>query len=1029
MDEQKRDLVRHTAYEQTRTDLKGFQGSKTSKRVSCNPPNIKCGGRCIPPTWDCRLKGQGTNAELKVHAQDISAGIASVQRGGVDVAKGVVSLNPARVERGRRSLIRGAVKIAPGDNLEKKKQLRKKLEQNTNVIAGAVAIGLAASGGYMVGRKLVPDKWKRKWEGPAINAFNQVLDVAPIIGGNRARQRQAAQMAATSLGGAITKGVKMQAVGQRAAGNDGGIGPLAFRARSANTAGAGVDARLSEIAAQKRSFEDWKQESTQALFGAKVNGHSIFSERATNEYLVSQYNLQSSRKVGAVAPGTNLSGATQSERNINVKNALAAKLQTMGEDMKTDAKLRGFPDTDAGRNRYVKEVALPGVERGLGKMSALQKQNALREASDLINSSWTKEGATRRAALIHKSTVEGYDTYFEKVAANVRRFSGNPVNRESPLGDANTALARYTIGRQAGTSPQIRSRNHADLLLREHYHTNVMGQNSGYIVSESRAKSIAQQITRSTTTPTTAQAFKTLNDNGFPYARSGKNATPTASKAPKTGLKAQQNLAALAKKIMAREGNSGMSYAAALRAARAEQTRGDDEHMSPTITKRNPPEPLVTNSAPTVVNGPTSTEHLPKDEDEMVTPLMPVSKMSESPSPKEAEELAQEKPAKPEGTVKISLNLEIPSSAIKTDAIPPRVAAYLQTREDLRGKSCGGSYIPKAHNCTKGQGKGATPESGTKSGGISGKQIAAAVLVGSVGAVAVAAANDAYQLNNGLGMPDTVSVRTAIKPHLNGGRGSDPAVMQAALGRYYDQQVKEHGWKVGDLIYSKTKNEPVSHFAIYMGKNKEGIHGFAMMGVDGLNGKQGALDVLEAGTGAKKKSGLLYAKAPSNKQPKVKYSPEEIASRVSRLQGKKLDYDTFNANCESWANMIVSGKSRSLQSQRLTLVGKTAIRGVYKSLESISALDEDYPKQVRSGDRIQKVARWLDNTNPRGNDLGYQAMVQRNSKYRKDAANSETLGLIDPSTVIKEHMSDIEAVSATKRWLMVLTAVSADGPN
>ena len=683
---------------------------------------MKCGGRCIPPTWDCRLKGEGTNAELKVHSQDISAGIASVQRGGVDVAKGFVSLNPARVERGRRSLIRGAVKIAPGDNLEKKKQLRKKLEQNTNVIAGAVAIGLAASGGYMVGRKLVPPKWRTKWEGPAVSAFNQVLDAAPVIGGNRARQRQAGQMAATSLGGAITKGVKMQAVGQKAAGNVGGVGPLAFRTRSANTVGAGLGEKLGSIDASKRSFEDWKQESTQALFGAKVNGHSIFSDRATNEYLVSQYNLQSSRKVGAVARGTGLSGGTQAERNTNVKNALAAKLQTMGEDMKADAKLRGFPDTEVGRNRYIKEVALPGVERGLGKMSAMQKQNALKDASDLITSSWTKEGATRRAKLIHASTVENYDTYFGKVAANVQRFSGNPVNKDSPLGDANTALARYTIGRQTGTSPQIRSRNHADLLLREHYHTNVMGQRSGYIVSESRAKSIAKQITRSTTTPTTEQAFKTLNANGFPYARSGKNATPTASKAPapKTGLRAQQNLAALAKKIMAREGNSGMSYAAALRAARAEQkrrdsARGDDEHMSPTITKRNPPEPLVTNSTPTVVNGPTSTEHLPKDEDEMVTPLMPVSKMSESPSPKEAEQQGQGDAPKPEGTIKLNLNLELPASAVMgkvmQDSMPPRIAAYLQTREDLLGKSqgtgkkCGNSHIPRSHTCNIGRAK------------------------------------------------------------------------------------------------------------------------------------------------------------------------------------------------------------------------------------------------------------------------------------------------------------------------------------
>ena len=235
-------------------------------------------------------------------------------------------------ERGRRSVIRGAVKIAPGDNLEKKKQLRRTLERNSNMIAGVVAIGLAASGGYMVGRKFVPNKWRTKWEKPAISAFNQVLDGAPMIGANRARRRQAGQMAATSLGGAITKGVKMQAVGERARGNVGGIGPLAFRSTSANTTGAGLKSKLGDIAGSNRSFEDWKQESTQALFGAKANGHSIFSERATNEYLVAQYGLQESRKVGAVSRGTGTQGADQVARNKNVKNALAQKLATMGED-------------------------------------------------------------------------------------------------------------------------------------------------------------------------------------------------------------------------------------------------------------------------------------------------------------------------------------------------------------------------------------------------------------------------------------------------------------------------------------------------------------------------------------------------------------------------------------------------------------------------------------------------------------------------------------------------------------------------
>jgi len=38
------------------------------------------------------------------------------------------------------------------------------------------------------------------------------------------------------------------------------------------------------------------------------------------------------------------------------------------------------------------------------------------------------------------------------------------------------------------------------------------------------------------------------------------------------------------------------------------------------------------------------------------------------------------------------------------------------------------------------------------------------------------------------------------------------------------------------------------------------------------------------------------------------------------------------------------------------------------------------------------------------------------------------VGLIDPGNVIKPEMSDIEAISAAKRWLMVLSGVIANDP-
>ena len=260
-----------------------------------------------------------------------------------------------------------------------------------------------------------------------------------------------------------------------------------------------------------------------------------------------------------------------------------------------------------------------------------------------------------------------------------------------------------------------------------------------------------------------------------------------------------------------------------------------------------------------------------------------------------------------------------------------RVDAYLAVREDLRGKPCGASHIPKAHTCTKGEGR--TVAQQKKREAVKGKQIATALVIGTVGAAAVAAANDAYQLSTGMGMGTTPGVRTAVKPFMSDSFSkTDPKGVQAALGNYYDSKVKAEGWKTGDLVFNRTKNEPTAHFAIYMGK-KNSVHSFAQVGGDGLTAQSGSIAVTEAGQGANRKfaSGVVFERAPSGKQPKVKYSPTQIAARVEALKGKTLDYDVFNANCESWARMIVSGNSRSTQAARLSQVGNLAIRGVYKA--------------------------------------------------------------------------------------------------
>jgi hypothetical protein len=72
-----------------RLDAARSRSGKTSRRVSCNPPNVRCGGRCIPPAWDCRLKGEGPDPQLRAVKTDPLSGFANIQRGIGRISKAV----------------------------------------------------------------------------------------------------------------------------------------------------------------------------------------------------------------------------------------------------------------------------------------------------------------------------------------------------------------------------------------------------------------------------------------------------------------------------------------------------------------------------------------------------------------------------------------------------------------------------------------------------------------------------------------------------------------------------------------------------------------------------------------------------------------------------------------------------------------------------------------------------------------------------------------------------------------------------
>ena len=155
---------RTAAYLETkaRMDAARERTGKTRRQVTCTPPNVKCGGRCIPPNWDCRLKGKGPDPHLRAVRTDPVGGLANIERGVKRISKGVRKGSFSEIEGGKRAIVRGVVKATPGD-IQRKKKLQADLERR----AGVIATGLAVVGfGLFSHNQLKRAPFLQKWSGP-----------------------------------------------------------------------------------------------------------------------------------------------------------------------------------------------------------------------------------------------------------------------------------------------------------------------------------------------------------------------------------------------------------------------------------------------------------------------------------------------------------------------------------------------------------------------------------------------------------------------------------------------------------------------------------------------------------------------------------------------------------------------------------------------------------------------------------------------------------------------------------------------
>lgn len=166
---------------------------KTNKRVKCNPPNKKCGSRCIPADWDCRLTGEGADAHLMAAGKgsDPLAAIANLQRGGGRILRGLQKLNPSDIEGGRKAIIRGVVKGAPG-NIKDKENLKADLVRGTIMLGAIASVGVLGIRGHglMMGVSVYKKHIGDRLENAADKVIRKVLDNNPITGPGRQAVRE-----------------------------------------------------------------------------------------------------------------------------------------------------------------------------------------------------------------------------------------------------------------------------------------------------------------------------------------------------------------------------------------------------------------------------------------------------------------------------------------------------------------------------------------------------------------------------------------------------------------------------------------------------------------------------------------------------------------------------------------------------------------------------------------------------------------------------------------------------------------------
>ena len=439
-------LKRAATYIQVRRDAKTRRG-----KLKCKPPNRRCGGRCIPPTWDCRLNNEGNDPHLTAAGKgvDVTAGVADLQRGVKKLKKGVVTLSPDEIESGRRSISRGVKKLAPGD-LQRKQEVQKKVYKTIGMVGAPLTVGILAfamhralkgvdsqSGGNFPYRRVMGDRI----DNAAVSAVSNIRRNMPLGFGDRyiANEMLAKRnIRNTGYGVGQVAGVPDVPLSRTA--NTGYLG----RQTDADVAGNILRAQRSISGLESMPFDEWQRQSRDTFWRTpRQGGHtvsdtdnasgSVFSPKAANNLLRDSFRLDIATDLKPKQEELAVIGGVRAHLEQTTRTVRAAMSQaTLNSRDPNDVELY------LGRN----PLSLTGNADVDARSRAL--------IVDLVTNR-DPQTASRHANHLYRQTVNGFDQYFGAVAERAATPPGpnRAAQAQSFYVDANRAHSAF-LGRAAG---------------------------------------------------------------------------------------------------------------------------------------------------------------------------------------------------------------------------------------------------------------------------------------------------------------------------------------------------------------------------------------------------------------------------------------------------------------------------------------------------------------------------------------------------------------------------------------------------